>query len=131
MTTTTIIWTRPFNRSVQFEMHFNTYLVVVAILLGWFIVSNLSHSLNKLFKTYRHVYELTRGCSSHETRTMFTSFFSSSSGVGLLKWITLQLNFGILMLVLIHFIVIIFIIQMLLKILSNISINNSLYYLQA
>jgi hypothetical protein len=89
-------WSRPFNRSVNFELDINTYLVVVATLLFTFAVSNLPFSLNKLLKTYRHVCELIRGCCSSETKTIFTNFFIySRKGVGLLKWIVLQLNFGI------------------------------------
>ena len=88
-------WSRTFNDSVNFELHINTYLAVVAIFLGTTVVSNLPFSLNKMLKTYRQVCELSRGCSSCETKTMFTNFFHSRKGVGLLKWIVLQLNFGI------------------------------------
>lgn len=96
MMTATIVWNRPFNLSVQFELYFSTYLAVVAILLGSFIVTNLSYSLHKLLKTYRHVCELTRGL--HEAKAIYTIAFASRTGVGLLKWITLQLNFGTILL---------------------------------
>ncbi len=120
--TATIVWTRPFNLSVQFELYFSTYLAVVAVLLGTFIVTNLSYSLHKLLKTYRHVCELTRGCSLHETKAIYTIAFASRTGVGLLKWITLQLNFGTILLC-----CLIQIIQMLLNLLSKMSSYNCLY----